>query len=72
MTFQNVVLQEFEKILQHNSVLSVSGKSGTGKTSLALFLVSQSLANGDVYKDSCFWIQASEPFPKNRLVSMCK
>jgi len=72
MTFQNVVLQGFEKILQHNSVLSISGKSGTGKTSLALFLVSQSLANGDAYKDSCFWIQASEPFPKNRLVSMCK
>jgi len=72
MTFQNVVLQGFEKILQHNSVISISGKSGTGKTSLALYLVAHSLTNGDVYKGSCFWIQASEPFPKNRLVSMCK
>ncbi len=72
MTFQNVVLKEFEKIYQRHSVISISGKSGTGKTSLALFLISQSLANSGVYKDSCFWVQASEIFPKNRLISMCK
>jgi len=72
MTFQNVILKEFEKIYQHHSVISISGKSGTGKTSLALFLISQSLANSGVYEDSCFWVQASEIFPKNRLISMYK
>lgn len=72
MTLQNVILKGFEKIFQHHSVVSISGESGTGKTSLALFLVSQSLANGVDYKGSCFWIQISEPFPKNRLISMCK
>jgi len=70
MTLQNVILRGFEKIFQRHSVVSVSGESGTGKTSLALFLVGKSLANGNVYKGSCFWIQASEQFPRRRLVSM--
>jgi len=68
MILQNAVLKGFERIFQHHSVISVSGESGTGKTSLALFLVSQSLD----FKNSCFWIQASEQFPRRRLVSMYK
>ncbi|MFX0083816.1 MAG: hypothetical protein ACFE94_18860 [Candidatus Hodarchaeota archaeon] len=62
----DTVLRGFEEIFQHHLVISISGESGSGKTSLALFLVGQSLSNGD----SCFWIQVSEPFPKNRLISM--
>lgn len=68
MALQNVILKSFEKIFQRHSVISISGESGTGKTSLALFLVGQLLD----FKFSCFWIQASESFPKTRLISMHK
>lgn len=68
MTLQNVVLRNIEKIFQDYSIISIAGESGTGKTSLTLFLVGQLLD----FKNSCFWIQASESFPKNRLISMYK
>ncbi|MFW9941331.1 MAG: hypothetical protein ACFFFT_09840 [Candidatus Thorarchaeota archaeon] len=69
MALQDVVLKGFENIFQQHSILSISGESGTGKTSLALFLISQSLVNNN---NSCLWIQASEQFPKKRLVTMYK
>jgi len=65
---QVVVLKSIEKVFQDYSIISIAGESGTGKTSLALFLVGQSLN----FKNSCFWIQVSESFPKNRLISMYK
>ena len=68
MSMQDVVLKSIEKFFQDYSIISISGESGTGKTSLALFLVGQLLD----FKNSCFWIQASESFPKNRLISMYK
>ncbi|MFX1346706.1 MAG: hypothetical protein ACFFAI_16540 [Promethearchaeota archaeon] len=67
MALQDMVLKGFEQIFQNHTILSISGESGTGKTSLALYLVSKSLVNS---KNSCFWIQASEQFPKKRLISM--
>jgi hypothetical protein len=67
MALKDVVLKGIEKILQKHSIISISGESGTGKTSLALFLVSQSIINNET---SCIWIQASEQFPKRRLISM--
>ena len=68
MSMQDVVLKSIEKVFQDYSIISIAGESGTGKTSLALFLVGQSLN----FKNSCFWIQVSESFPKNRLISMYK
>ena len=53
-------------------VISISGKSGTGKTILALQLISTILTGENPYENSCVWIQASESFPKKRLISLFK
>lgn len=53
-------------------IISIAGKSGTGKTTLGLQLVSTILTNELPYEDSCVWIQSSELFPKKRLISIFK
>lgn len=50
-----------------NSFISIAGKSGTGKTTLALQFVSTLITIEKPYRDQCVWIQASEEFPKKRL-----
>ena len=57
---------------RNRRVISISGKSGTGKTTLALQLVSTILTGEKPYENSCVWIQASELFPKKRLISLFK
>jgi len=57
---------------RNRCVISISGKSGTGKTTLALQLVSTILTGEKIYENSCVWIQASESFPKKRLISLYK
>lgn len=66
MQVQKPLINYLEKIIVHHSVVSISGESGTGKTSFALYLV------GNMVNDPscCIWIQASEFFPKARLTSM--
>lgn len=49
-----------------NKTLSIGGPSASGKTTLALQIISNLLVN-DCY---CLWIQASELFPKKRLQKM--
>jgi len=71
MTFQRSVLQDFDAMIEKNNIISISGESGTGKTSLGLYLIANSLSKKEISNNSCFWIQASEPFPKKRLISMC-
>ena len=66
MQTQKSLINYFEKIILLHSVVSISGKSGTGKTSFALYLVG-SMVNSP---SCCIWIQASEPFPKIRLEAM--
>ena len=56
----------------NRSFISISGKSGTGKTTLVLQLVSSILTSEKPYESSCVWIQASELFPKKRLLSLFK
>ncbi|MFX1426698.1 MAG: hypothetical protein ACFFBE_09620 [Promethearchaeota archaeon] len=72
MTLQSLVLKEFDAMFQKNSLISISGESGTGKTSLVLYLVANMLTKEKDSENSCFWIQASEQFPKKRLLSMYK
>ena len=67
MEAQISLLNKLEQILTLKSIISISGKSGTGKTSLALYLITQMMLSLD---SSCIWIQASEPFPLKRLRSM--
>jgi RecA/RadA recombinase len=57
---------------RNRSIISISGKSGTGKTILALQLVSTILTSEKPLENSCVWIQASESFPKKRLISLFK
>jgi len=57
---------------KNKRIISISGKSGTGKTTLALQIVSSILTNEAPYEGSCVWIQASELFPKKRLLSLFK
>ena len=54
--------------------ISISGKSGTGKTTLALQLVSTILTGEKPYENSfrSVWCQTSELFPKKRLISLFK
>ena len=54
-------------LIFHNTIVNISGESGTGKTTLALYLVGNFLT---LQEQSCVWVQASELFPKNRLHSL--
>ena len=56
-------LKGINKLFSYSSTLSISGESGTGKTTLALFLVGNCLN----HEEQCIWIQASEIFPIKRL-----
>ena len=66
MLVEGRILAGISSILQKITVVNISGESGTGKTSFALYLVSQLLQN----EEYCIWIQASESFPKKRLETM--
>ena len=58
---------------KHNRrILSISGKSGTGKTTLGLQISSSILTREKPYNSSCIWVQASEQFPKKRLLTLYK
>ena len=71
MTLQNnptqiSVIDGLREVLEKNTVVHLSGKSGTGKTSFALYLIGQLLKDDDYG----IWIQASESFPKKRFEIM--
>lgn len=57
---------------RNGNIISISGKAGTGKTTLGLQIVSNVLTNEISYENRCIWIQASEIFPKKRLISLFK
>ncbi len=59
----SLFLEGIKKLLSYSTILSISGESGTGKTSLALHLIGELLSK----EDSCIWVQASEKFPNTRL-----
>ena len=58
-------------LLRDRRIISISGESSTGKTTLALQLIASVLSYG-VTDEQCVWIQASEKFPKKRLHSFFK
>jgi len=59
-------------LLRERRIISVSGESSTGKTTLALQLIASALSCEDVTDERCVWIQASEQFPKKRLLTFFK
>lgn len=69
MSFQNLIYKEFQGLLSQQKIVSIIGESGTGKTTLALQLVSNLMTNKDSkINEQTIWVQASESFPKNRLL----
>jgi len=66
MTLESAFFEGFGKLCSYRNIISISGESGTGKTTLALNLVDHLIG----VEDSCIWVQASELFPKKRLYQM--
>ena len=65
---ENIINQLHSHLREQNEIISISGPSASGKTTLALQLVSNLIRpNKD---EKCIWIQAGESFPKRRLVSL--
>lgn len=62
--------QGIQRLCSHHNILSISGESGTGKTTLALHLIGRLLTLEEPYTDTCIWIQASEKFPLKRLTQI--
>ena len=67
---REAIFEWIKTLISEKKVISISGASGTGKTTLAQFLVGNILAQSEPYTGSCIWIQASEAFPKKRLSKM--
>jgi len=70
MTFQESVINSIENLFEENTLISISGKAGTGKSTLSLFLVGKFLTATHPYEGSCIWVQASDLFSKKRLHSL--
>lgn len=62
--------EEIRQLLHYHNIVSISGESGTGKTTLALHLIGNLLTQKKPYIASCIWIQASERFPIKRLTQI--
>jgi len=58
-----VFIDGIKELLSYSLILNISGEGGSGKTNLAIHLVSELLCDDE----SCIWVQASELFPVNRL-----
>ncbi len=59
-------------LLRERRIISISGESGTGKTTLALQLIASALTREDASNYQAVWVQASEQFPKKRLHAFFK
>ena len=69
---RSTIISHIFDLAKINGLISIAGKSGTGKTTLALQFVSTLMTLEKPYRDQCVWIQASEQFPKKRLRSLFK
>ena len=67
---KNNLISYFLKKCEEYSIINLYGESGLGKTTLALQIISNYLLVHRNNRKSCIWIQASENFPKKRLISM--
>ncbi|GAH49495.1 unnamed protein product [marine sediment metagenome] len=64
---ESAIISHVFDLAKKNGLISIAGKSGTGKTTLALQFISTLMTLEKPYRDQCVWIQASEQFPKKRL-----
>jgi hypothetical protein len=60
------------ELLTRFSLINIYGKAGTGKTTYATQLLRYFLLSSERNDQYCIWVQASENFSKQRLISMYK
>ncbi|MHA1707453.1 MAG: hypothetical protein ACTSUX_15370 [Promethearchaeota archaeon] len=60
------------KILDSSDFIFISGESGLGKTLLALHFCINWISSENDSRNQCIWVQASENFPKKRLIQVLK
>ncbi|MFX0058441.1 MAG: hypothetical protein ACFE8J_09095 [Candidatus Heimdallarchaeota archaeon] len=67
---QSSVITDIKKMILEKKIVSISGESGTGKTTLACQIATFLMLDTTPYHYQCLWVQASEYFPKKRLAIM--
>lgn len=67
MLTQNVILEGLKKLISKKNIISISGASGLGKTTLTQYLIGKLLINYRTLEYCSIWIQASEAFSRKRL-----
>ena len=70
MQIHSEFLVLMHKLMVRHKILSISGESGTGKTTFALQLVGNFLIHTYPFEECCIWVQASEIFPIRRVSRM--
>lgn len=66
MQIHSEFLVLMHKLMVRHKILSLSGESGTGKTTFALQMVGNFLTHTYPFEECCIWVQASEIFPIRR------
>ena len=67
---QNIAFEQLRKIISPHRIISIIGESSTGKTALVLQLTANLIINSEYENGQAIWVQASEEFPKKRLLKM--
>ncbi len=61
------IYEGLKRIISKNRIISISGASGLGKTTLTQYLLGRLLIDFRTQEYCCYWIQASEAFSRKRL-----
>ncbi|MFW9930230.1 MAG: hypothetical protein ACFFD1_12620 [Candidatus Thorarchaeota archaeon] len=66
----DIIFKGFNTFITRHNIVSIIGESSTGKTTLALQLITNLMSRNKNLNKEAIWIQASEKFPKKRLITM--
>ncbi|MEJ2295765.1 MAG: hypothetical protein P8Y23_13500 [Candidatus Lokiarchaeota archaeon] len=66
----DIIFKGFKPLIAQHKIISIIGESSTGKTTLALQLIANLMSCNNSSNKEAIWIQASENFPKKRLIAM--
>ena len=66
----NKIFEDILKVLTNKRIINIYGKSGTGKTTLALHIIGIHTLKSFSQNEYFIWIQASEEFPQRRLKTL--